>query len=921
MVRVALFGCFVLRASLLCAAIAPGTYQADAVPCEKGSIELWVTPLKDGCTPDDHVYFADGDSWGKEGTPTIWYWSQYIRFDVDGGKRLVYGRLPDGILEPGIPVQIVACWDAKKGETAVYANGALVQKREVEPWQALKLSRYVVGSDCRGRRKAGAVVDSLVCSAMPLTPEEISRRFAARSNMIAERRRALPRYRPKSAPSPARTAPVWKRVSTIDPYAEEPVATLGRTERLDLPCGHFRATVDFFDPKNPYKHDRFAYVRELPDSNLLVRVTLTYPDDTNRTLMVSQTQPDFGWIGAAGAEQQVLGSGVMTGKEFPNSGKALRYEYVFRHPSKHLGLVFESPQRTAPGAIGPVVIEVAEAGTDRYGPAAQTPMLMAKNHRRAGLYWEDPVLSMTFGGFGGTDDAEYDRDLVNAMDYFSWCGVDLFFYPTVWYNGPIYRSSIEKGTWPNGMRHHPADFPELFARRCSERGIRFVSDFAMSRLPSLAARFGTKEQVLAGDTNVLNVVWADGTIPTTGYMYKPPIYNALRREVQDAVAALVEEHCDRLASEPSFGGVSLYLNHWNPAQCGLWLDGSYDDWTMSAFARQIGEPLPGKPDEASRFAVRAKWICENQKRREAFLAWRAEIVTGFYERLAARISARKPDAKLYLRLDTPSISLMNTSAGAFWKPYSSEAFREMGLDLGRLAKNPAIVLDRLFSWGIVRCERNYHPDSKLTGPFDDLTPAFQRELLVVPGSVGAATVHQYYFETHGEIKRKRMLDMPKPWTCEAPGRCVAPLYPGRWPLLYYAKALELFDVKELSMGGYTLGTHGIESLVREWTLAFRSLPAVSFKEVSRKDDVVLRTAEAEGFRWWYLLNTASEDRKVDLCVSGNLFDAVSNMPLVTGVHNLRAFDLLVVRGHQGDKVDFVQTKPSPNRVIRGGSDF
>lgn len=872
------------------AEVEPGVYPAGEVPSAHGAIELWVTPQKDGCTPVDHVYFADGDSWAKEGTPEIWYWSQYVRFDVDGGKRLVYGRLADGILEPGVPVQIVACWDAAKGETAVYANGELVQKREVEPWKPVKLSRYAVGRDCGGGRKAGATVDSLAFFPKQLTAEDISRRFAARAGEIAERRRTLPRYRPSPAPSRTTAAPVWKWVATIDPYAEEPVATLGRTERLDLPCGRFRATVDFFDPKVPYKHDRFAYVRELPGTNLLVRVTLTYPDDTNRTLMVAQTQPDFGWIGSAGAEQQVLGSGIMTGKEFPNTGKALRREYVFRHPSKWLGLVFESPQRTAPGAVGPIVIETAEKGTDRYGPAARDPALMAKNHRRAGLYWEDPVLSMTFGGFGGTDDAAYDRDLLNAMDYFSWCGADLFFYPTVWYNGPIYKSAVERGTWPNGMRHHPADFPEVFARRCSERGIRFVPDLAMSKLPSLAGRFGTKAQVLAGDTDALNVVLADGTVPTTEYMYKPPVYNALRREVQDAVAALVDEHCDRLAAEPSFGGVSLYLNHWNPTQCGLWLDGSYDDWTMTAFARRIGERLPGDPKSEGRFAVRAKWIREDPARREAFLAWRADIVTGFYERLAARLVERKADAKLYLRLDVPSISLINTSAGAFWKPYSGESFREMGLDLARLARNPAVVLDRLFSWGIVRCERNYHPDHKLTDPFADLSADFQRELLSVPGTVGAATVHQYYFETHGEIQRKRMLNMPSPWTREAPGRCVAPLYPGRWPLVYYAKALELFDVRELSMGGYTLGTHGIEDMVREWTSAFRALPSVRFEDERRIGDVVVRRAEAEGRQWAYVLNTSENDRQLSVSLA-RYRDAVTGEAGPKKSLALRGFEL------------------------------
>ncbi|HRU19713.1 MAG TPA: hypothetical protein P5125_05080 [Kiritimatiellia bacterium] len=881
------------------AAVAPGVYPADEVPVARGSIELWVTPNQEGCDARDHVYFADADAWAREGTPTIWYWAEYVRFDVDSGKRLVYGRLADGLLEPDVPVHIVASWDAAKGQTAVYANGELVQRREVEPWVPVALERYVVGEDCSRRKKAGAVIDALHFFAVPLTPGEIKTRFDAKKNLVDSARSSAARkkHMPPPLPAKATVAPEWQVVATIDPYSEKPCAAIGETKVGEIPGCRFRET-------GIKSHDRFAYVRELPATNLLLRVRITYPDDTYRSLMVSQTQPDFGEIRTAGSEQQVLGSGILTGSEFPVTGKPLVYEYVFRHPSTWLGLIFEGYQPDKPGAVGPVTIAYAAPEKDRYGPAAPLPPLAAHKARKAGLYWEDPVLSMCFGGVGGVDPATYDRDLVSAMDYFSWVGQDLWFYPTVWYNGPVYRSRKEKGTWPSGMRHHPADFPHLFAARCAERDITFVPSFGMSRLPTLNLKFGTREQVIAGDQTVLNVVYADGEIPVTPFMYKPPIFNALRRETQDAVMGLVDEHCDMLADLPSFGGISFYLNHWNLTQLGLWLDGSYDDWTMETFAKGIGEILPGTPGDAQRFKIRADWIRNDPARRNRFLRWRAEIVSGFYEKVAARIRSRNSDAKLYLRLDVPSISQMCTSGGRFCKPFSDESFLEMGLDVPRLAKHEAVCLDRLFSWGIVRCERKYWPDEKLVPPLFDLEPAFQKEVL---GAVDAVTIHQYYFETHGEFSRGRKLTMPAPWKNEAPGRCTAPLYPGRWPLVYYARALALFDMKEVSIGGFTLGTHGIEDLVRTWTASFRCLPLVDFGEEMRFDDVILRTAVAEGARWWYMLNTASQERVIPLSVKGVCRETVYGDRVKSGSRTLKSFELVAVRGEMDSQLTIKET--------------
>ena len=955
-------------------------YSGRLFPTDKGTIEVWVKPSEKGCTPQDHVFVCT-DRWAVEGYPYLWLWETYIRFDVDPGPRLVYGRVANNFWQPGIWNHVVATYE-NSGKTALYVNGNLVEKRQVKPWKPGRPEKLWIGSNGQNGRYADAAIDSVLIYDRPMTPEEIQKRFkrvampmlsvsgnthdvlsgthtpvelnfrnigsaAFRGNITVSRNNApaltfedrtipagentilripppfapdadgritlksqwlegpggkLPRtaftefYSPKPLDAPMKKAPVWRLIRKVDPYSEEPAAHKGLT--VPRVYGNFR-----YREAGVLMHNRFAYLFELPEKDLLLRVRFKIPDNRKRITLVSQTLPDFAPARTCGLEQQVLGSGILCGAEYPNTGKVLPYEYIFRHRSRNLGVIFESYAFAQPAAVGEISVEYAIAD-DRYGPAAQIPSSGAKNARRAGLYWEDPVLSMCFGGIGGTDYVEYDRQLKAAMDYFSWTGQNIMIYPTVWYAGPLYKSSREPGTWPSGMRHHPAEFPRLFALRCAERGIKFVPSFAMSRMPSLAPRFGTSDRIIAGE-DFLNTVSADGVVSNTPRMERPPIYNALRPEVQKAVENIVEENIAMCGDLPSFGGISFFLNMWNPTQLGLWLDGSYDDWTMHEFAKSRNETLPGIPGKAERFRTRAKWIRENPERRKAFLLWRADLVTSFYERIAGRLRKVNPDAKLYLMLDVPSSTLYCTSGGMYLKqPYSENPFLEMGLDLKRLAANPGICLNRMFNLGILRAEEKYRPRETMVAPDIDLTEAFQKPLL---GYAGAVNIHEQYLESHGQCTGEKAMKMPLPWKTEAPGRCCAPLPSGRYLLRYYARALEMFDPMEITSGGYTLGIHGAETLVREWTTAFRMLPRVKFTDSARSGDALVRRASAEGSDWYYLLNTGMKTLSGTLTATGSGMDPIAGGKISSGELELRPYELRVFRMEHGSRLNYKTT--------------
>lgn len=715
-------------------------------------------------------------------------------------------------------------------------------------------------------------------------------------------------YVPPPMDAPSATAPKWKLLRTVDPYSEQPVAAIGQT--VPRKYGSFK-----YRESGICAHDRFAYTFHLPARDLLLRVRVRIPDNHNRAMLISQGRPDYAPLRTCGTEQQALGSGVLCGGEYPVSGKILEYEYIFRHPSDWLALNFEGYTPGQPAAIGKFSVEYAVENA-HYGPAEKGPLFPAKKSRLSGLYWEDPVLSMNFGGIGGADYSEYDRQLRDAMDYFSWTGQNLMLYPTVWYNGPLYQSRAEKGTWPSGMRHHPAEFPRLFALRCGERGIRFLTTFELMRPPSLEHLISSPDEVIAGRDSI-NTVTKDGKVLTAVNMCFPPVVNALRPELQNAVERMVAENLEMCGDIPAFGGVAFSLSMGVALQLGLDLDISYDDWTMTKFSEFRKEKLPGTPKTATRFTERSKWILDNPERKEAFLKWRADRMTAFYKRIADRIRNTRPDLELYLVIASPNVFMSGKYPDVFLSRKRSERpMLEQGLDLPCLSKMPGIHLSRMLIQGFVRSEEKYRSRDRMPPPFLELDRDFQQDTI---GYCTATVIHQQYFETHGELSnhKRPKLKMPSPWNGEAPGRCCSPLPSGRNVLGYYARALDLFDPLEISNGGFTLGTHGAEAIVREWTSAYRSLPAVRFADVRREGTVLLRSAESEGFRWYYLLNAGDAPAFVDITAIGTGIESVMGKSVISGRVGLRPYELLVYRMERSGKVQF-QAGENQNLSIQRG---
>ncbi len=707
-----------------------------------------------------------------------------------------------------------------------------------------------------------------------------------------QRNEQVPFFLPPALPEPVREEPVWRLVREIDCYAEAPAAEVGEGRTIRSGGLAYRET-------GMKSHDRFAYTVKLSGKRRLVRVTATFPDDCKREIMLSYTVPEWHPIRMYGPEQQVLGSGILTGGEYPVTGRAVSCEYRFFVPDENLGLIVESYAADQPAAVCSLRIEEAPAGS-RLGPALlQEAVAGAKLHRETGLYWEDPVITQCFD-YAGVDYAGFDGAFTHALDYFAMTGQTMLVFPAVWYNGPLYDSRTELGCWPNGMRFLPPEYPRLMAKRCSERGIGFLPTFNMWKLPSLAPLIGSPDEVIAGQPK-LNTVTRGGKVLISTNWQNPPHLNALRPEVQQAVLGLVDEMNAMCADQPAYRGIGFALWCGVPMQLGLDLTVSYDDWTMQEFAKFLGEELPGKPGDRTRFRERSRWILRDPARKAAFLRWRSDRICSFYEAVADRIQAAKPDAELRLMIlyPVPGREGGDTAAKVL----------EQGLILDRLEKHPAIRLDRMVNQTDARQQEKYPQNGEVVHHLLEPSPEFQRPFL---NRKISATIHQQYFESHGVLTRPRdpKLKMPAPWTREALGRCTQPVPYGEYFNGYFAMCLALFDAQELNIGGFTLGLHGQERPAAEWTRRYRTLPRVRFSEVTRQDGVILRRAEAEGSDWYYLVNASPRPVTLRLRSGGaELRSPVDNAPFVAGERTISPCGLEVWRtapGKSGSVLEVVR---------------
>ena len=931
-------------------------YPRRLLPVETGSVEMWVRlvePLDKGRW---RFFFSDGTRWGPRGMPRLWLQSGLLRYDLDGGSRyftvppppwpdhqwmhvvftwdsagstVLYAdgsrigalgtqawqaeptdsfRIGSGLSIPGdATLPAYALID----EVAIYRQ-VLTPEQVAHMYRRMGLPRLDLRADQPVLDAgAGDAVFALVNAgygrargrvhwtdaegeqevhyhlghdeALPLRVA-IAGAGPGRHRVVFALREYIPSAEETESTmqssfyirSPARRVPegeiAWQPVAEIDCSAQAPASEIGTGRVLDSALGRYREA-------GPDLADRFVYPFVLARADRLVRLTITYPDDAVRAA----------GIACWGPPQEALGSGYMCGDELPLTHAMVTRRFVFFCRSRHAAIVVQTDVAGQPAAIASMTLEEAPP---RLVPAA-APSLQARSHRRIGLYWEDPILSRCFGEPDTTAPADFEHVLERVLDYCRWAGLDLISYPVYWYAGPMYDSRVTSG-FPLGQRMHPPDFPERMARRCAERGILFIPSMNPWKLSCLSDRVRPPAEVIRGVPSV-NCVTADGFV--MGYegisWTRGPALNALHPEVQKAVTDLTLEVAAACAPHASFGGVDFMLWPSTAFRIGAVpseeLGGSYDDYSIGQFAAFRGETPPGEPTRADRFAQRYRWIAEHPERREAWIQWRCDQMTRFYHTLAAALSAAKPGARLGLAVYEPADR--RNHEGRDTLPF----LRAQGLDPAALAKCPHISLKRFKHQLAQRWRTRMKMDTRPANLNLANDPHYQAPFRGIPG-VGVL-LHQQYFETPLAVDRQLILPAPFPAERDAMGpnsgmRVTEPLPSGRDYLRYFAWSVRNLDATQLAVGGYVLGTQGAEPELREFALAFTALPAVRFDDLFEEDNILLRRAEVEEARWFYLLNLNPRNRRVVLTVDGGNVTRADTGEILDGSRGRCILDLL-----------------------------
>ncbi|MCP5116898.1 MAG: hypothetical protein GY953_39230 [bacterium] len=118
----------------------------------------------------------------------------------------------------------------------------------------------------------------------------------------------------------------------------------------------------------------------------------------------------------------------------------------------------------------------------------------------------------------------------------------------------------------------------------------------------------------------------------------------------------------------------------------------------------------------------------------------------------------------------------------------------------------------------------------------------------------------------------------------------------------------------LTKGGFVIGTHGMESQLREFARAFRPLPAVRFDDVEGLTDPVrVRQKVVDGRPYFYVLNClpVPVTVSIELADGQTVTDLVSNPPLRVGSSLSLSLELAPyeLRSFRGDQ---------PQPVVLGG---
>jgi len=333
-------------------------------------------------------------------------------------------------------------------------------------------------------------------------------------------------------------------------------------------------------------------------------------------------------------------------------------------------------------------------------------------------------------------------------------------------------------------------------------------------------------------------------------------YNPLDPRVQQAIRNVVRELATRYGDHRSFGGIALGSS--GPGYTLLpGIEWGLDDATFARFCHERGVDVPAAGP--ARFAQRAKAI--TGPHREAWLAWRAEVMHRFHQQLSEELASARAGARLVV---CTGGMLQGPDAEAALRPTLPARIRleELPLVAGirpeLYRRDEGIVLLRPRQVSIPATPRTLAIDLPL-GDAPELDQAF------------GAAAHSGNLLVHAPVRsRLASFDARSPFgTDKTYLSIVAQLAPaGPESRRRFVQAMAGLDSPWLIDGGWML-TLGEEEALRPLRLAFRRLPLGEYQDVAGETQgLTCRWLRGNDGTYLYLLNPTPWPCQASLAVRG-----------------------------------------------------
>jgi len=728
---------------------------------------------------------------------------------------------------------------------------------------------------------------------------------------------------------------------------------------VDSPLGRYRQAGTAVNSRFGYR-----FKTNVGKPHLLV---VYFPDDRRRNMaLLDGTCYD-------------IDAGIMTGFAHPLSGKLLVWRQVFWPRAEYSSVTISTIGRDEPAAAAKIEVyelDALEAATvpelarraDRRQFGVQYEDPCGKGASLGATRFEQWLERLTeHMQYAGQDLLVYPIVWYHHPLYPSQCEPCGIFNTVV---GPDRR---QYAVWTE----QPSDWVGQLLETFQRRGLKFRAGLTLLRLGSLLKDMqinveairggaGTYNNMLSNNNvqshvgdwtaiyNVKNLQpkaegrlqgWAYGETPGGGD--SAPMFNPLHPRVQKAVLTLVDEIAEKYGRWPAFRGISINLWHatilwFARPECG------YDDYTTALFEKETGIRIPVAPKALDRFARRFGYLRDHHQ--EAWFAWRCQKIRDLFARIRDTLRARRGDLTLTVTLwtETTVPQLLGYASGPdqqlFARISTAELYRRGGFDVRLYRDMPGIEIDyspcfardrdKASANGLatpVEAGSTFRDHDFLDRPLLDAMQAADR-----PG----AFVFDCWIEHWGDHKwfpvepTDRQADAlihffgpkaqgifrlnsyyPKDGFWWDSQLRIAPGFPTNLHYMEHAAfALAEYDAMRFTRGGLFLDTGHAEQ-VRDFALAFRTLPDRKFETLGRSTDpVAVRTLAADGRRYLYLVNRDYYSVRVRLNSAGRravLRDTVSSKETAIdgsawvelGPYQLRTFTLA-----ESDRIEPVQVE-------------